>query len=89
MSQETEEPFYPSTFPPFTGKRIMTKTYVVDISSIYEVDEKTADDLQVRPNDLNQEWLIEQVKKGNICIVDIVQENGFEHTGEENESNSN
>ena len=59
-------------------------TYVVDISSIYEVDEKTADDLQVRPNDLNQEWLIEQVKKGNICIVDIVQEDSFEHTGEEN-----
>ncbi len=64
----------------------MTKTYVVDISSIYEVDEKTADDLQVRPNDLNQEWLIEQVKKGNICIVDIVQEDSFEHTGEENEN---
>ena len=64
----------------------MTKTYVVDISSIYEVDEKTADDLQVRPNDLNQEWLIEQVKKGNISIVDIVQEGGFEHTGEENEN---
>ena len=67
----------------------MTKTYVVDISSIYEVDEKTADDLQVRPNDLNQEWLIEQVKKGEIYICNIVQEDGFEHTGEENESNSN
>jgi hypothetical protein len=61
-------------------------TYVVDISSIYEVDEKTADDLQVRPNSLNEKWLIEQVKKGNICIVDIVQEDGFEHTGEENEN---
>ena len=65
----------------------MTKTYVVDISSIYEVDEKTADDLQVRPNDLNQEWLIEQVKKGNIYICNIIEEDGFEHTGEENESN--
>ena len=64
----------------------MTKTYVVDISSIYEVDEKTADDLQVRPNDLNQEWLIEQVKKGNICIVDIIEQDGFQHTGEENEN---
>jgi hypothetical protein len=55
----------------------MAKTYVVDISSVYEVDEKTADDLQVRPNNLNQEWLIEQVKKGEIYIVDII--------GEENE----
>ena len=61
-------------------------TYVVDISSIYEVDEKTADDLQVRPNDLNQEWLIEQVKKGNIYICNIIEEDGFEHTGEENEN---
>ena len=52
----------------------MAKTYVVDISSVYEVDEKMADDLQVRPNDLNQEWLIEQVKKGEIYIVDIIEE---------------
>jgi len=59
----------------------MSKTYVVDISSVYEVDEKTADDLQVRPNSLNEEWLIEQVKKGEICIVDII--------GEENERRTN
>jgi hypothetical protein len=55
----------------------MAKTYIVDISSVYEVDEKTADDLQVRSNELNQGWLIEQVKKGEICIVNII--------GEENE----
>jgi hypothetical protein len=52
----------------------MAKTYVVDICSVYEVDEKTADNLQVRPNDLNQEWLIDQVKKGEIHIVDIIEE---------------
>ena len=52
----------------------MSKTYIVDIASVYEVDEKTADDLQVRPNSLNEEWLIEQVKKGEIYIVDIIQE---------------
>ena len=63
----------------------MSKTYVVDISSIYEVDEKTADDLQVRPNDLNQEWLIEQVKLGLVYVCDVIEEDGFEHTGEENE----
>ena len=52
----------------------MAKTYVVDICSVYGVVEKTADDLQVRPNDLNQEWLIEQVKKGEIYIVDVIEE---------------
>ncbi len=60
-------------------------TYIVDIASVYGVDEKTADDLQVRPNDLNQEWLIDQVKKGSVYICDIIEEDGFEHTGEEND----
>ena len=71
MSQETEKP---------------ATTYVVDICSVYGVDEKTADDLQVRPNDLNQKWLIEQVLEGNIYICNIIEEDGFEHTGEENEN---
>ena len=57
----------------------MSKTYVVDISSVYEVDEKTADDLQVRSNELNQGWLIEQVKKGEIYICNIIEEDSFEH----------
>ena len=57
-------------------------TYIVDIASVYGVDEKTADDLQVRPNDLNQKWLIEQVLEGNIYICNIIEEDGFEHTGD-------
>jgi hypothetical protein len=52
----------------------MSKTYIVDICSVYEVDEKTAHNLQVRPNILNEEWLIDQVKKGEIYIVDIIEE---------------
>jgi len=63
----------------------MSKTYIVDISSVYGVDEKTADDLQVSPNDLNQEWLINQVKNGMVYVCDVIEEDGFEHTGEENE----
>ncbi len=63
----------------------MSKTYIVDICSVYGVDEKTADNLQIRPNDLNQKWLIEQVLENNIHIVNIIEEDGFEHTGEENE----
>ena len=62
-------------------------TYIVDIASVYGVDEKTADDLQVRPNDLNQEWLIDQVKNGMVYVCDVIEEDGFEHTGEENETN--
>jgi hypothetical protein len=61
-------------------------TYIVDIASVYGVDEKTADDLQVRPNDLNQEWLINQVKNGMVYVCDVIEEDGFEHTGEENET---
>jgi hypothetical protein len=63
---------------------MMAKTYVVDISSVHEVDEKTADDLQVQRHSTwkersilratNEEWLIEQVKKGEIYIVDIIGE---------------
>ena len=63
----------------------MAKTYIIDIASVYSVDKKTADDLQVRPNDLNQEWLIDQVKKGMVYVCDVIEEDGFEHTGEENE----
>ena len=64
----------------------MSKTYIVDIASVYGVDEKTADGLQVSPNDLNQEWLIDQVKKGMVYVCDVIEEDGFEHTGEENET---
>jgi len=64
----------------------VSKKYIVDISSVYEVDKETADILQERPNDLNQEWLTNQVANGNICIVDIIEQDGFEHTGEENET---
>ena len=63
----------------------MSKKYIVDIASVYGVDEKTADDLKVRPDSLNQEWLIDQVKKGMVCICDIIEEDDFEHTGEEND----
>ncbi len=64
----------------------MSKTYIVDIASVYGVDEKAADNLQVRPDSLNQEWLIDQVKKGAIYVCDVIEEDGFEHTGEENET---
>ena len=60
-------------------------TYVVDISSVYGVDEEAADNLQVRQDSQNQEWLIDQVKKGLVYVCDIIEEDGFEHTGEENE----
>ena len=62
-------------------------TYIVDIASVYGVNEKTADDLKVRPDSLNQAWLIDQVKKGFVHVVDVIEEDGFEHTGEENETN--
>ena len=52
----------------------MSKTYIVDIASVYGVDEKTADNLQVRPDSLNQEWLIDQVKKGAIYVFDVIEE---------------
>ena len=61
-------------------------TYIVDISSVYGVDEEAADNLQVRPDSLNQEWLIDQVKKGLIYVCNVIEEDGFEHTGEENEN---
>ena len=64
----------------------MSKTYIVDIASVYGVDEKTADQIAVRPNDLNQEWLINQVKNGMVYVCDVIEEDGFEHTGEENET---
>ena len=57
-------------------------TYIVDIASVYGVDEKTADQIAVRPNDLNQEWLIDQVKKGMVYVCDVIEQDGFEHTGE-------
>ena len=49
-------------------------TYIVDIASVYGVDEKAADNLQVRPDSLNQEWLIDQVKKGAIYVCDFIEE---------------
>ena len=64
----------------------MSKTYIVDIASVYSVDEKTADEIQVRQDSQNQEWLIEQVKLGLVYVCDVIEEDGFEHTGEENET---
>ena len=60
-------------------------TYIIDVSSVYGVDKKTAGDLKTRPNDLNQKWLIDQVKKGHVYVCDVIEEDGLEHTGEENE----
>ena len=51
----------------------MSKKYIVDICSVYEVDEETANILQGRPNRLNQEWLTRQVENGNILILDIIE----------------
>ena len=61
-------------------------TYIVDIASVYGVDEKTADEIQVRQDSQNQEWLINQVKLGLVYVCDVIEEDGFEHTGEENEN---
>ena len=63
----------------------MSKKYIVDISSVYGVDEKTAGDIKTRPDSLNKEWLIDQVKKGMVYVCDVIEQDGFEHTGEENE----
>ena len=60
----------------------MSKKYIVDISSVYEVDKETADILQSRPNSLNEEWLTNQVANGNICIVDIIEQDGIENETE-------
>ena len=56
-------------------------TYIVDISSVYGVDEKTADEIKERGDAENQAWLIDQVKKGFVHVVDIIEEGGLEHTG--------
>tara|TARA_R100000963_G_C4630367_1_gene95613 strand:- start:83 stop:298 length:216 start_codon:yes stop_codon:yes gene_type:complete len=61
-------------------------TYIVDIASVYGVDEKTADEIKERQDSQNQEWLIDQVKKGLVYVCDVIEEDGFEHTGEENET---
>ena len=61
-------------------------TYIVDISSVYGVDGKTADEIQVRQDCQNQDWLIDQVKKGMVYVCNVIEEDGFEHTGEENET---
>jgi len=64
----------------------MSKKYIVDIASVYSVDEKTADEIKERQDSQNQEWLIDQVKKGMVYVCDVIEEDGFEHTGEENEN---
>ena len=64
----------------------MSKTYIVDIASVYGVDEKTADEIKERQDSQNQEWLINQVKLGLVYACDVIEEDGFEHTGEENET---
>ena len=64
----------------------MSKTYIVDIASVYGVDEKTADEIKERQDSQNQQWLIDQVKNGMVYVCDVIEEDGFEHTGEENET---
>ncbi|HIF57873.1 MAG TPA: hypothetical protein EYQ26_00010 [Rhodospirillales bacterium] len=61
-------------------------TYIVDIASVYSVDEKTADEIKERPDSLNQAWLIDQVKNGMVYVCDVIEQDGFWHTGEENET---
>ena len=63
----------------------MSKTYIVDIASVYSVDEKTADEIKERQDSQNQKWLIDQVKNGMVYVCDVIEQDGFEHTGEENE----
>lgn len=60
-------------------------TYIVDIASVYSVDEKTADEIKERQDSQNQVWLIDQVKKGMVYVCDVIEEGGVEHTGEEND----
>lgn len=48
--------------------------YIIDISSIYSVDETTASKLKSRPDDLNKKWLIDQVNAGFITICDVIEE---------------
>ena len=49
------------------------KTYTVDISSIYSVDEKTMND--INSGKINAgEWLIEQVNRGYVQITDFIPE---------------
>ena len=64
----------------------MAKTYIVDIASVYGVDKKTADEIKERQDSQNQEWLINQVKLGLVYVCDVIEEDGFDHTGEENET---
>jgi len=63
----------------------MSKKYIVDIASVYSVDEKTADEIKERQDSQNQKWLIDQVKNGMVYVCDVIEQDGFEHTGEENE----
>ena len=67
----------------------MTTKYIVDIASVYSVDEKTADEIKERQDSQNQEWLIDQVKKGMVYVCDVIEEDGFQHTGEENDKVDN
>jgi len=61
-------------------------TYIVDIASVYGVKADTALEIKVRQDCQNQDWLIDQVKKGMVYVCDVIEEDGFEHTGEENET---
>ena len=61
-------------------------TYIIDISSVYGIDAGTAREIKVRQDCQNKEWLIDQVKKGLVYVCDVIEEDGFEHTGEENET---
>jgi len=49
------------------------KTYTVDISSVYGIDEKTMGG--INSGKINAgEWLIEQVSRGYVQIVDFIPE---------------
>ena len=67
----------------FTGKiKWLKLTLLILLVSMASM-RKPQTILQVRPDSLNQEWLIDQVKKGAIYVCDVIEEDGFEHTGEE------
>jgi len=56
-----------------TSNPCKEKTYTVDISSVYGIDEKTIDNIN-SGKIIAGEWLIEQVSLGYVQIVDFIPE---------------
>ena len=52
------------------------KTYTVDVSSVYSVDEKTMNDINSGKINAGG-WLIEQVNRGYVQIVDFIPEDYY------------